>query len=148
MTLTQANISGDLSFLAADGKTVSTLGEFEVVITVSDAAGNTTVKNVKVIVTPVVPAVEMIDDFEGYADTDALNASAWYRYNLPYGQEITEEHDLTLVEEAGNKAVAFAHNSGGEQVLMVKWTNVYSDKHQYIRFQINTQVEKLRLWRA
>ena len=82
------------------------------------------------------------------ATTDDLNVEDGdlYRRWLPYGGEPQTLNDLELIEADGNKAVQFRYNSGGESILVKKFTEKLPSKYQYLRFKIETQAEKLRVW--
>ena len=141
------NIAFDPAFISGTYD-LTQVGTYEITIKVKDAANNEAEVVVTLEVYPEMGENYVVEDFEGYATTDDLNVEDGdlYRRWLPYGGEPQTLNDLELIEADGNKAVQFRYNSGGESILVKNFTEKLPSKYQYLRFKIETQAEKLRVW--
>ncbi len=138
ITLTDANILGEYDLTVE--------GVYTITVSVSDKAGNKAEKQVEITVHPASGDELLIDDFEGYENTDALNTSAWFRRWIGYGVSPEDLHDLVLLEEEGNKAVQYSYSGDGEAILIYQFNRTYPTKYRYIAFKMTTSAEKLRMW--
>ena len=146
-------VSGYDGYLDATGKATAT-GSFTLNFSYTDANGNEGTLEVKVKVFTASPEETKLEDFEGFADSAALNneenplKGGWYRRRIPYGKDPADAFDLELVEFEGGKAVQFGYNNSGQYVLMYKFAEgeTYSGNYRYIKFKMNTSAEKIRFW--
>ena len=146
------NVDGAIAFVPAfitGTYDLTTVGSYDVTITVTDAAGNTAELVVTIKVFPAMGDTYLVDDFEGYESEEALNnedQTDIYRRWLPYGGTAQTLYDLELVEVDGEKAVKFSYNSGGESILYRAVKDTLPSKYKYLRLKMDTEADKLRVW--